>query len=212
MHDSTLAQLEGKRACKRRRNELKKNRPHPHSIAMENPHYVPKILDPANDGAKVSAADVSIPQFDWSPIYVQSREEQQPDLEAPEMLAGRLNYRHHVTHRERHSLLTRRNREFASNMPRKVCRTVHEDQGIYEDNEEEVSLSQPPTQSAAAMNGSYTYYIFMLLHLYCNLKPVLTGNRVICFINNLDQSQPKHTGDPTCTTVTDDGNFLFSLY
>jgi len=179
---------------------------------MENPHYVPKILDSAKDGAKVSAADVSITQFDWSPIYVQSREEQQPDLEAPEMLAGRLNYRHHVTHRERHSLLTRRNREFASNMPRKVCQTVHEDQGIYEDNDEKVSLSQPPTQSAAAMNGSYTYYIFMLLHLYCNLKPVLTGNRVICFIDNLDQSQPKRTGDPTCTTVTDDGNFLFSLY
>ena len=80
------------------------------------------------------------------------------------MLAGRLNHRHHVTHGERHSLLTRRNREFASNMPRKVCRTVHEDQGIYEDNEEEVSLSQPPTQSAATMNGSYNYYIFMLLH------------------------------------------------
>ena len=127
------------------------------------------------------------------------------------MLADHLNHRHHVIHGERHSLLTRRNRHFASNMARKSCRTVDEDQGVYEDNEEEVSLSQPPTQSAATKNGSYNYYIFMLLHLFCNLKPVLTGNRVICFINNLDQSQPKHTGDPTCTNVTDDGNFFFFL-
>ena len=103
-------------------------------------------LDPAKDGAKVSAADVSIPQFDWTPadwtpIYIPpSREEQSPDLEAPEMLAGRLNHRYHVTHGERHSLLTCQNRHFASNMARKSCQTVHEDQGIYEDNEEEVSL------------------------------------------------------------------------
>ena len=132
---------------KRRRNELTKNRRQPHSIAMENLHYVPEILDPAKDGAKVSALDVTIPQFDWTPvdwtpIYIPPppREEQSPDLEAPEMLAGRLNHRYHVTHGERHSLLTRRNRHFASNMARKSCQTVHEDQGIYEDNEEEVSL------------------------------------------------------------------------
>jgi hypothetical protein len=66
MHGSTPARLEGKRACKRRPNELKKNRRHSHSITMENPHYVPEILDPAKDGAKigaeVSAADVTIPQ------------------------------------------------------------------------------------------------------------------------------------------------------
>ena len=126
---------------KRGRNELRKNRRQPHSIALENLHYVPEILDPAKDGAKVSAADVPIPQFDWTPIYIPpSHEEQLPDLEAPEMLAGRLNHRYHVTHGERHSLLTRQNRHFASNMARKSCQTVHEDQGIYEDNEEEVSL------------------------------------------------------------------------
>ena len=133
---------------KRRRNELTKNRRQPHSIAMENLHYVPEILDPAKDGAKVSALDVTIPQFDWTPvdwtpIYIPPpppREEQSPDLEAPEMLAGRLNHRYHVTHGERHSLLTRQNRHFASNMARKSCQTVHEDQGIYKDNEEEVSL------------------------------------------------------------------------
>ena len=133
---------------KRKRSELRKNRWQPHSIAMENPHYVPEILDPAKDGAKIgaelSAADVTIPQFewtpsDWTPIYIPpSREEQSSDLDAPEMLAGRLNHRHHVTHGERHSLLTRRNRHFASNMARKYCRTVHEDQSIYEDNEKEV--------------------------------------------------------------------------
>ena len=145
--------------------------PHPHSIAMENPHYVPELLDPAKDGAKVSAADVTIPQFewtpsDWTPIYIPpSREEQSPDLEAPEMLAGRLNHRHHVTHGERHSLLIHRNQHFASNMARKSCRTVHEDQGIYEDNEEEVSLPQPLTQSTDTMEGSYNYYIFMLIHV-----------------------------------------------
>ena len=108
---------------------------------MENPHYVPDLLDPAKDSAKVSAADVPIPQFDWTPIYIPpSHEEQSLDLEAPEMLAGRLNHRYHVTHGERHSLLTLQNRHFASNMARKSCQTVHEDQGIYEDNEEEVSL------------------------------------------------------------------------
>jgi hypothetical protein len=138
---------------------------------MENLHYVPEILDPAKDGAKVSALDVTIPQFDrtpvdWTPIYIPPpREEQSPDLEAPEMFAGRLNHRYHVTHGERHSLLTRRNRHFASNMARKSCRTVHEDQGIYEDNEEEVSLPQPPTQSTDTMEGSYNYYIFMLIHV-----------------------------------------------
>ena len=167
MHGSTPARLEGKRACKRRPNELKKNRRHPHSITMENPHYVPEILDPAKDGAKigaeVSAADVTIPQFewipsDWTPIYIPpSREEQSPDPEAPEMLADHLNHRHHVIHGERHSLLTRRNRHFASNMARKSCRTVHEDQSIYEDNEKEVSLLQTPTQSANTMDGSYNY-------------------------------------------------------
>jgi len=71
-----MAWSEGKRACKRRRSA---NRQQPHSIAMENPHYVPEILDPAKDGAKigaeVSAADVTIPQFewtpsDWTPIYI----------------------------------------------------------------------------------------------------------------------------------------------
>ena len=125
---------------------------------MENPHFVPELLDPAKDGAKVSAADVTIPQFDWTPIYIPpSREEQSPDLEAPEMLASHLNHRHHVTHGERHSLLTRRNRHFASNIARKSCRTVHEDQSIYEDNEKEVSLLQTPTQSANTMDGSYNY-------------------------------------------------------
>jgi len=141
---------------KRRQNELRKNRRHPRSIAVENSHYVPEFLDPAKDDAKVSAADVTIPQLDWTPIYIPpSREEQSPDLEAPEMLAGCLNHRHHVTHGERHSLLTRRNRHFASNMARKSCRTVHEDQGVYEDNEKEVSLLQ--TQSANTMDGSYNY-------------------------------------------------------
>jgi hypothetical protein len=81
------------------------------------------------------------------------------------MIADHLNHRHHVTHGERHSLLTRRNRHFASNMARKSCRTVHEDQGIYEDTEEEVSLPQPPTQSTDTMEGSYNYYIFMLIHV-----------------------------------------------
>ena len=81
------------------------------------------------------------------------------------MLAGRLNHRYHVTHGERHSLLTCQNRHFASNMARKSCQTVHEDQGIYEDNEEEVSLLQPPTQSTDTMEGSYNYYIFMLIHV-----------------------------------------------
>ena len=149
---------------KRGRNELRKNRRQPHSIALENLHYVPKILDLAKDGAKVSAPDVTIPLFDWTPvdwtpIYIPQppREEQSPDLEAPEMLAGCLNHRHHVTHGERHSLLTRRNRHFTSNMARKYCRTVHEDQSIYEDNEKEVSLLQTPTQSANTMDGSYNY-------------------------------------------------------
>ena len=137
---------------------------------MMNPHYIPEILDPAKDGAKigaeVSAADVTIPQFDWTPFYVPpSREEQSPDLEAPEMLAGCLNHKHHVTHGERYSLLTRRNRHFASNMARKSCRTVHEDQGIYEDNDEEVSLPQTLTQSTGTIEGSYNYYIFMLIHV-----------------------------------------------
>ena len=81
------------------------------------------------------------------------------------MLAGRLNHRHHVTHGERHSLLIRRNQHFASNMARKSCRIVHEDEGIYENNEEEVSLRQTPTQSIDTMEGSYNYHIFMLIHL-----------------------------------------------
>jgi hypothetical protein len=93
------------------------------------------------------------------PVYIPPLEEHAPDLEAPYMLAGRLTHRHHVTHEERHSLLTHRIRQFMSNMARKVSRTIHEDQGIYEDNEEEESLSQPPTQSAAINNGSYSYYI-----------------------------------------------------
>ena len=59
------------------------------------------------------------------------------------MFADSLIHRCRVTHGERHSLLTRQNREFVSNMATKACQTVHEDQGIYEDNEEEVSLSQP---------------------------------------------------------------------
>jgi len=150
---------------KRRQNELRKNRRHPRSIAVENSHYVPEFLDPAKDDAKVSAADVTIPQLDWTPIYIPpSREEQSPDLEAPEMLAGCLNHRHHVTHGERHSLLTCWIRHFASNISRKSCRALHEDQGIYEDNEEDVSLPQPPTQSTGTVNGTYNYYIFMLIH------------------------------------------------
>ena len=133
---------------------------------MENPHYVPELLDPAKDGAKVSAADVTIPQFDSTPFYVPpSREEQSPDLEAPEMLAGRLNHRHHVTHGERHSLLIHRNQHFATNMARKSCRTVYGDQSIYEDNEDEVGIPQTPTQSTDTMEGSYNYYIFILIHL-----------------------------------------------
>jgi len=80
------------------------------------------------------------------------------------MLASRLNHRHHVTHGERHSLLTCWIRHFASNISRKSCRALHEDQGIYEDNEEDVSLPQPPTQSTGTVNGTYNYYIFMLIH------------------------------------------------
>ena len=142
---------------------------------MMNPHYIPEILDPAKDGAKIgaelSAADVTIPQFewtpsDWTPIYIPpSREEQSSNLDAPEMLTGRLNHRHHVTHGERHSLLTRRNRHFASNMAKKSCQAVHEDQGICEDNEEDVSLPQIPTQSIDTIQGNYNYYSFMLIHL-----------------------------------------------
>ena len=81
------------------------------------------------------------------------------------MLAGRLNHRHHVTHGERHSLLTRRNRHFASNMAKKSCQAVHEDQGICEDNKEDVSLPQTPTQSIDTIQGNYNYYSFMLIHL-----------------------------------------------
>jgi hypothetical protein len=47
-------------------------------------------------------------------------------------------------------------------MARKVSRTVQEDQGIYEDNEEEESLSQPPTQSDVINNSSYSYYIIYI--------------------------------------------------
>ena len=74
--ERNMAWLEGKRVCKRAKTKLRNNIRHPHSIAMENPHYVPELLDPAKDGAKVSAADVTIPQFDWTPVYTPpSREE-----------------------------------------------------------------------------------------------------------------------------------------
>ena len=63
---------------KRGRNELRKNRRQPHSIAMENLHYVPKILDLAKDGAKVSAADVSIPSStDRRSMYNQEKNSNQ---------------------------------------------------------------------------------------------------------------------------------------
>jgi hypothetical protein len=65
-----MARLERKGVCKQRKKELRTNGLHPHSIALENSHYVPEILDPAKDGAKLSAVDVSIPQFDWSPVYI----------------------------------------------------------------------------------------------------------------------------------------------
>jgi hypothetical protein len=42
-----------------------------------------------------------------------------------------------------------------SNIARKSCWAEHKDQGIYEDNEEEVSLPQPLTQSSGTMNGTY---------------------------------------------------------
>ena len=81
------------------------------------------------------------------------------------MLADHLNHRHHVTHGERHSLLTRRNRHFASNMAKKSCQAVHEDQGICEDNKEDVSLPQTLTQSIDTIQGNYNYYSFMLIQL-----------------------------------------------
>jgi hypothetical protein len=76
---------------------------------MENPRYIPKSLHPTKNSAEVSAADWTIPELTRMPVYIQLLEEHAPDLEAPDLLAGRLTHRHHVTHGERHSLLTRRN-------------------------------------------------------------------------------------------------------
>jgi len=47
--------------------------------------------------------------------------------------------------------------------------------------------------------------------MYSNLKPILTKNCVTCFIDDLDQSKPKYTGDPACTNSIDDGNFFIFL-
>jgi hypothetical protein len=99
--------------CKRRKKELKKSILNLESIAMENPN-----VDGYGPHGSILTHDWTTPEVNRTPVYIESTSDQIPNVETRDMHPTHITRRHHVTPRERHSLLARQNQKFESAIAR----------------------------------------------------------------------------------------------
>lgn len=145
----TPSSVEGKRSYKKRMKEFRANNLHPESIAMLNPTWTPQLVSPQVDGDTRRACDLTIPEYNGSPVYVQSSSE--PDLEDETYIECTDNNtlkRRAVTHGERHALITRRNQCFENTIGRSR-------RSVEEDVDEPTSI----TESANVENGKFAAFL-----------------------------------------------------
>ncbi|CAO2039306.1 unnamed protein product, partial [Urochloa humidicola] len=109
---------ESKKSYNRRAREHRSNNLHPDSIAIPSPHFTPQLIFSSTPTKQTPIShQMEIPEFGGSPIpYFDSSTAQNPDIEIPELSAARFIHRHRVTHGERNSLISRRNRAFEANI------------------------------------------------------------------------------------------------
>ena len=133
-----------------RRNSLNKE-----SIAIENPCWTPEVVhtnvDTSVPRGTIPTWDWSIPEFNGTPIYIQSALEQMSVEESPDLDISNITRRKHVTPGERHALLGLRNETFYANSKKQLNTMANENPSI---TMEGVDGSERPTQSVVTNNGN----------------------------------------------------------
>ncbi|KAL6643881.1 hypothetical protein ACP70R_018647 [Stipagrostis hirtigluma subsp. patula] len=128
------------------------------SDEMENPFFVPKLVwdSPAVPETPCSRLthDFSIPELiTGTPVRVQSL-----DAEMPDANVGLKSHRRHVTHGERRSLLSRRNKEFEANIARRSSSNTED--GVECNDEDDDNQGHSESQSVANDTGDDEGVIF----------------------------------------------------
>ena len=80
---------QNKRASRRRIKDIRSDTLHPDSIAIENPHFEPKLISPNTLNEPVSPCDLEIPILHGGTGYIPSTLEDLPQEAEPSILVGK---------------------------------------------------------------------------------------------------------------------------
>ena len=80
---------QNKRASRRRIKDIRSDTLHPDSIAIENPHFEPKLISPNTLNEPVSPCDLEIPILHGGTGYIPSTLEDPPQEAEPSILVGK---------------------------------------------------------------------------------------------------------------------------
>ena len=167
LYNKTPARKEAKRNYRRRQREFQQDTLHHESIAMENPKYIPEVVQPttgvcASLGSLVSSSDWIVPDLSPSPTFILPVSTNPEDVDTSKRSPRCIRQKCHVPSGERQSLLARRNQQFES----AIARRVH---AAPEDNEsdaaEQVKSTQPQTAAGINNNGICQYIFKLILHV-----------------------------------------------
>jgi hypothetical protein len=153
LYNKAPSRKEAMKVAKKRSREVRKHTLNSESIAMENPHFNPKMVWPiANSsephGPTVSPSDWAIPESNATPIrFPQATKETYDDEdECGDILPGHMTHRQNVPSGQRHVLLAHRNTVFQ----RRIDRNTGVSNNDVEDHTDE---STPLPQSTVTNNG-----------------------------------------------------------
>ena len=155
LYNKTLSRKESMKVTKSRSREMQKHTLNSEPIAMENPLFNPKMVQPtANSsgphGPTVSPATV-IPESSATPVcFPQATKETNDDDECGDILLGHMTHRQNVPSGQRHALLARRNTVFERHIGRNTGLANNDDECMTRDHADE---NTPLPQSTVTNNS-----------------------------------------------------------
>ncbi|WVZ85139.1 hypothetical protein U9M48_032090, partial [Paspalum notatum var. saurae] len=128
-------------------NESSNKTLHHESIAMENPKYIPEVVQPTTGvyaplGSPVSSSDWIVPNLSPSPTFIVPVSRKHEDVDTSERSPRCIRQKRNVPSGKRQSLLARRNQQFESAIARRVYAIPKDDES---DAGEKGNSTQPQT-------------------------------------------------------------------
>ena len=138
---------QNKRASRRRIKDIRSDTLHPDSIAIENPHFEPKLISPNTLNEPVSPCDLEIPILHGGTGYIPSTLEDPPQEAEPSILVGKKRCSQHVTPGVKDKFRSLRTKKFESTIGRNTKRS-----------HEETRCDPQPTNESTVTNAGKTHF------------------------------------------------------